>query len=277
MAAAVAFSDLDGTLLDHDTYAWEAAGEGMQALRDAGVPLVLASSKTRAEMEVWRRRLGNSDPFITENGGGAYVPAGHPGFRVAGAVSRDDYDAIELGVSYPRLCKLLPEIARQSGLDLRGFHDLPVARISDLTGLSGDDLDRSMKREFDEPFIVPPDASEDAWQRLCAAADEHGLRVTRGGRFGHLLGRTNKGLAARHLINARASALGASPTTFAVGDADNDLELLREVDYPVVVAGRTGRHAAGLRAALPHAMFTPGRGPAGFTEGILATLVRLTQ
>jgi hypothetical protein len=57
----VVFSDLDGTLLDHETYSFDAARPGLDALKSRGIPLILASSKTRAEMQdlgtaTWCRR-----------------------------------------------------------------------------------------------------------------------------------------------------------------------------------------------------------------------------
>ena len=59
------FTDLDGTLLDHDTYGWEAASPALAQCRERGIPIVLVSSKTRAEMDNLRRRMGLSMPFIS--------------------------------------------------------------------------------------------------------------------------------------------------------------------------------------------------------------------
>jgi predicted mannosyl-3-phosphoglycerate phosphatase (HAD superfamily) len=56
-------SDLDGTLLDHTTYAFDAARAALERLRDARVPLVLCTSKTRAEVEPIRAALGSAHPF----------------------------------------------------------------------------------------------------------------------------------------------------------------------------------------------------------------------
>lgn len=277
MIDAVAFSDLDGTLLDHDTYDWRPAESGMAALRDAGIPLVLASSKTRAEMEIWRERLANADPFIVENGGAAFVPLDHPGFRVEGGVEREGYRVLELGVAYPTLCKALLEIAAETRLDLLGFHQMTPDQVAGATGLSGDDLVRSMKREYDEPFLLPRSLGAAAWARVEASAGARGLRATRGGRFGHLLGTTNKGAAARRLIEAREEALGHTPVTLACGDAENDLEMLASADHAIVVRGRDGRSAQLLHETLPLAVFTQGRGPAGFSEGVLSVLERIAQ
>lgn len=45
--ALILFSDLDGTLLDHDTYDWSPAQPALKQLAALEVPLVLTSSKTR--------------------------------------------------------------------------------------------------------------------------------------------------------------------------------------------------------------------------------------
>jgi len=51
------FTDLDGTLLDHNTYGWEEAIPALELCRTRGVPVILVSSKTRAEMAALRCKL----------------------------------------------------------------------------------------------------------------------------------------------------------------------------------------------------------------------------
>jgi len=70
----VVFTDLDGTLLDHQTYEWEEAKPALNRCKALQVPLILVSSKTRAEMDVLRHELGLISPFISENGGGIFFP-----------------------------------------------------------------------------------------------------------------------------------------------------------------------------------------------------------
>ena len=53
----VIFSDLDGTLLDHQTYSPAPARPALEALRARAIPLVLCTSKTRAEVERHRQDL----------------------------------------------------------------------------------------------------------------------------------------------------------------------------------------------------------------------------
>ena len=66
------FSDLDATLLDHNTYSFKEAVPALKLIKKREIPLILSSSKTYEEMIVIRKKLNNHDPFIYENGSGIY-------------------------------------------------------------------------------------------------------------------------------------------------------------------------------------------------------------
>ena len=74
MKQLLIFSDLDGTLLDYSTYSFEMALSSIQLLKEKEIPLVISSSKTKKEIEYYRRKLSNNHPFISENGGGIFIP-----------------------------------------------------------------------------------------------------------------------------------------------------------------------------------------------------------
>lgn len=267
---AIAFTDLDGTLLAHADYGWRAATQAIEALRSRGIPLVIASSKTRREIERWRARLGNADPFIAENGGALFVPEGWLPAAPQGAWRRDGRWVLEFGKPYVRLRAALGAISRDTGLALRGFGDMAPYEVGRRTGLEGDDLAAALDRAYDEPFVIDGPARADAGAALRAAAAAHGLTVTRGGRFHHLLG-GDKGRAARALLDLAATE-GRRPRSMAAGDSASDLGLLAVVERPIVVARPGGAHASELREGVPHARFTRGEGPDGFREGVLAVL-----
>ena len=75
-ATALVVSDLDGTLLHQETYSFDEALPGIASLKERQIPVILVSSKTRAEIEPIREALGLEDPFVVENGGAAYIPRG---------------------------------------------------------------------------------------------------------------------------------------------------------------------------------------------------------
>jgi predicted mannosyl-3-phosphoglycerate phosphatase (HAD superfamily) len=67
--ALIVFTDLDGCLLDSETYAHDAAQTALASLAAEGHTLVPCSAKTRSEMGLVARELQLADPFIVENGG----------------------------------------------------------------------------------------------------------------------------------------------------------------------------------------------------------------
>jgi len=263
----VVFSDLDGTLLDHDTYDWSPARPALEALQRRGIRLVLCSSKTRAEMRQLARAMDLDAPLIVENGGGIWLPPSWPHPLPPSATPADDGWVVRLGADAGALAAALPAIARTVGTALRGIPSMTVEELADRTGLSRERAALAMQREFSLPFVSDTPVTVDA---LDEAARAHGLQVTRGGRFFHLLGPSDKGRAVRLV----ADWLGAPVTdaTLGFGDALNDLPLLQAVAIPVIMPRPDGTPHPALVDALPHARIAPAPGPAGWNAAVLAWL-----
>lgn len=257
----VVVTDLDGCLLDAETYSFEAARPALAALSERGIPLVLCSSKTRAEMAPLHAELGLDAPYVFENGGGIALP---PGAAAAGAGAAPD-GVIRLGVGISELLPALDAIARESGSRLRGFSRLSDSEVARLTGLSEARAALARRREHDEPFVL--DAGDE--QKLGEAAARRGLRVTRGGRFHHLTGQVDKGEALRRVLS-----LLAPGSSIGLGDARNDIPLLEVVERPILVPRPDGSVDPALAAAFPAAERAPSPGPAGWSRAVLAAVGR---
>jgi mannosyl-3-phosphoglycerate phosphatase family protein len=148
----VIFTDLDGTLLDGRTYSFEKALPALEIVHKLSIPLVFVTSKTREEIEVYRKRLDNVHPFISENGGGIYIPQDYFPFPVAGE-QQGEYRVVTLGMPYDAVRRRFEKQRTQLGSAVKGFGDMRVDEVVDLTGLSVDDAKLAMHRDFDEPFI----------------------------------------------------------------------------------------------------------------------------
>jgi len=265
-------TDLDGCLLDEQTYAWAPAAPALAALRERGIPLVLVTSKTRAEVEPLAAALGLSAPAIVENGGAITIPFGHlrrtPSMRIEGGQF-----LVVLGTAREALVRALAEIAAQTGTALRGFASLAPQELSRLTGLSAEDAARALRRDYDEPFLV--EGGEDAAEAVRRAAASRGLLVSRGGRFHHLTGPVSKGRALQRLLTLYA-ADGRRFTTLALGDAANDLSLLQQADRAIVVPRAGNVLDEALVRGLPGAERAPRPGPEGWNEAVLGALAGRT-
>ena len=101
MSRYVLFTDLDGCLLDCDRSSFDHVRPALDSLRSAGIPVILVSGKTRAEIEPLRERLDHHDPFIVENGAAAYVPFETFDFTPERSRRRFSYHIIELARPMP--------------------------------------------------------------------------------------------------------------------------------------------------------------------------------
>ena len=67
-------SDLDGTLLDHTTYSYQAALPALALCQSLGIPIVLNTSKTVAETLAIHTALDLTAPMVVENGSALVFP-----------------------------------------------------------------------------------------------------------------------------------------------------------------------------------------------------------
>ncbi|HKQ32701.1 MAG TPA: HAD hydrolase family protein, partial [Thermodesulfobacteriota bacterium] len=106
----VVYTDLDGTLLDHHTYSFDKAVPALRLLESEGVPLIINSSKTRPEIERYRSLLGNTHPFVTENGGGIFIPENYFSRSPVCDKRSDGYCIVELGAPREELKAVLTSV-----------------------------------------------------------------------------------------------------------------------------------------------------------------------
>lgn len=263
----VLFTDLDGALLDADTYRYDVARPALDRLREHAIPLIICTSKTRAEVEPLRIQLENHDPFIVENGGALYIPDGYFQDPLSGSSIRDGYRVIEMGVPYPRLRKGLRRLEEQVGAPLVGFGDMTVERVVQATGLAYLDAELARQREYDEPFLIEDRHMPIQWIRK--AARQFGLTVVSGNRFHHLVCGTDKGWACRVLIDGYRKEWGAVSTA-GIGDSASDFPMLEIVDRPFLVERSGGGHAEGCEAE--GLTRVQGIGPAGWVDAVTQLL-----
>ncbi|MDD5558984.1 mannosyl-3-phosphoglycerate phosphatase [Candidatus Methylomirabilis sp.] len=268
-AHLIIYTDLDGTLLDHETYSFGLAQEALKEVERRGIPLVLCTSKTRAEVEQYRQLLNNHDPFIVENGGATFIPKGYFAFAYPYQKEIAEYHVIEAGIPYPQLVAALNMAREESGVKVVGFSDLSAEEVARLTGLLPEEARLAKEREYDEPFLVH--GSEEEAERVKVLLRKQGFLCTQGGRFDHLTGRNDKGRAVSTLTGLFQQAWGRVRTV-GIGDSQNDLPMLRTVDVAILVQRPDETHDPTVR--VPNLIRVRGIGPQGWRTAVLDLLVR---
>lgn len=261
---AVLFTDLDGTLLDAETYSFDGARPALEELRRRGIPLVACTSKTAAETREFLRRLEVEAPYIVESGAGVHLPANL--FPGRGPL-------VKLAVGRDEVLKGMAEIRDRVDPRVRGFQDMSLEEIASATGLSLEMAALARQREFDEPFRLERDQ---AAAEIEAIAARRGLRLTRGGRFWHLHGDTDKGRAVE-LVASLYAQLWGPIRTIGAGDSAMDLPLLEAVDVPILMAKPGGAYDPVLMERVQAPVLSQTAGPAGWSEAVLKSLDLLAR
>jgi mannosyl-3-phosphoglycerate phosphatase len=264
----VIYTDLDGTLLDHVTYSFHPALEALEQIREKKIPLIICTSKTRPEIEFYRKLLGNKEPFISENGGGIFIPNGYFSRDFEYDKEIKGYKVIELGTQEPVLDQVLKGISGETGIEIRSFRDMSAGEISEHTGLDEYTAELSRVRDYSEPYLVNGDESDAA--TIARNINLKGYRHTKGGRFHHILGENDKGKAVNILSDMYSREIGEIKTV-GLGDSLNDLPMLEAVDIPVLVEKQGGVYERDI--SLQNLIYADGVGPLGWNSEILKILM----
>ena len=260
----IVFTDLDGTLLDAVDYSYEKSLDAIERLKRSGIPLVFCSAKTRAEQEVYRRKMGVFHPFIVENGGAIFIPCNYFPFSFVYHKTVDGLVVIELGLPCDQIRRLLTKVKEEGGFHFRGFGEMSAEEVAMETGLDVESAKLAKEREYDETieFDVSGGEVSKALQRIRQA----GLNWAHGGRFYDVIGDSDKGKAVRIVSNLYRKLWGEIET-IGLGDSQNDLPMLCEVDIPILVQKRD---YSWEKIDLPHLHRVQGIGPEGWRRAIEA-------
>ncbi|AFU98218.1 HAD-IIB family hydrolase [Simiduia agarivorans] len=262
------FTDLDGTLLDHFNYSFAKAVPMLAALRQHDIPLIIATSKTFAEVQPLRSQLRNGYPFIVENGAGIYLP-----LSFLPEEQLHQFSGVALHQGYWRLALSQPRaywqtLLTQAAKDFHGlfasFTQLGTEGIARATGLSHQDARLANEREFSEPVLWLGDDNRKS--QFIVHMTALGANVLEGGRFLHITGNSNKGRAMQWVADAFALRDGHRFTTLAAGDGKNDVPMLELADAALVMRSPVNPTLCLNRS---HGYIeSPCAGPLGWAKGI---------
>lgn len=243
------FTDLDATLLEHDSYSFEAAKQMLDFLKIHDIPLIIVTSKTKNEALHIQRLLGITGPIVIENGAGIIIP------------KKNDAEIIEMGKDYKKTREAFERYAKD--FKIRGFFDMSVEEVSVYTKLPIEEAAAAKERLFTEPFVMQ---DENEIEELRKMADRDGFEVLKGGRFYHLITKgQDKAAAVKRLVEHYEKTFGHDLKTIALGDSANDFSMLKSVDTPILIPHPDGSY---LPCNIPHLIKAPFPGPSGWNAAL---------
>lgn len=233
----IVFTDLDGCLLDHHDYSFSLAMPLIEQLKQQKIPLIINSSKTRLEVESIQNKLGLNSPFIIENGGAIVF---NPDIDELPFFTNEDeleiidkYTIKKLATSRETILSVANSIKQKHQFKYKGFNDMSLSQISELTQLSFEDAYAARTREFSEPIYWQD--NQHNLSQFKQLLSEHQIKLQQGGRFIHLGGHCNKRDGMNWLLHQWVHYDSPHKAVIALGDSFNDLSMLNQSDYAIVI------------------------------------------
>ncbi len=266
----VIFADVDGILANRFR-SFEESAEAIDLLARSGVPLVLCSGKTRAQLECVHQLLGIRHPFISEHGAAVFIPPGYFS-RVPNGRTVAGYHVVEYGPPYRVVLERLHVAAARARVDVVGFNDMSIEDVASRCGLSLMEARLAKLREYDEPLkLLCEDGRER--ERLGRAVRESNLGWRRGEQFDHVGAIVDLDVAV-HLLCALYRDVCGTVSTIGFGIVPGHAALLRTVDHAFILHGEDEMPSRELAARVPGAMTVAIPGPSGWSQTVARLLSR---
>ncbi len=269
MRDLVIITDLDNTLLDKKTYNFKPAINTIEKIKSSNIPLIFCTSKTFAETLYFQKEMGIKDPFVVENGGAAYIPKEFCIKSVGAPKFEGNFFEISLGTSSEELEEFINNFSSSRKVEIRTFLKMTAKEISEITGLPVNLAILARERDFDIPFIFK--GSLEDFGELKKEAEEKGYLIQEGGTFYHLSGLHTKADALSKMFEFLGKRFKEA-FKIGLGDSMNDLEMLKWVNYPILVSGRDNPYVSSIKQEIKGIKIYEEQGPKGWNSAILDLL-----
>lgn len=225
------FTDLDGTFLNHYDYSFNDSSDALNKISEKDIPLIFTTSKTKVEVELLQKKVGIKEPFIIENGAAIFFPIDYKNLDFSFLDKYEDYYILQLGLTYKEILKFYNKYKVEFGMF--GFSDMSLQEVANYTGLNISEVELSKKRNFTEPFLLKDESNLEELQNL---AKKFNIKITKGGRFYHLIGKDqDKGEAVKKTKKIFKKVYDKKINSIALGDGENDIVMLDNVDVPILM------------------------------------------
>jgi mannosyl-3-phosphoglycerate phosphatase len=262
----VVVTDVDGSLLEPGNRSRPNERAALDFLTARGIPLVINSSRTRAEIERLHQTLHMLTPFISEHGSALFVPHGCFPSLPERARPALGGSVIEFGRRYHEVVDALRLTSRELGVEIVGFAGLTIHDVSRELRVPIVEAQLAKVREYTELFRIV-DEKDATRSRLFKALRRRGLRCWRTGRH-HLVTATPDRAESLRTLKAMWRQAWGDPIMIGFGDSEDDVAWLRHADVAIIVQNDHTGVPARVLSKLPTVHVTRWAGRHGWSEAM---------
>ena len=257
----VVFTDLDGTLLDRDTFKFDTIKDYIISLLNRGIIIIPNSSKTEKEIEKFNKELGVEIPFISENGSSIHgLNLINVNFPSRIILSREKEQLLKIFIDK------VPEQLRNKCIQISKLSRNQQEKIF---GQKDDKLRDALNRKYTLPFLFKGDKNEK--NKLLKILNSSTLTFQEGGRVLNLCDNINKVKSMSKVIKILKKTENEIKS-IAVGDNYNDLNMLKNCDIPCLVFNDKFKLD---QININNLIFSNNPSPEGWADVIKKALVKL--
>ena len=162
------FTDLDGSILDRDTFKFDQIKQYMKKVLNSGILIIPNSSKTESEIVEFNQELGENLAYISENGsvinGLNLLNSNFPNKII---LSREKKELVEIFTNkvpenLQSKCKFISSLNKKDQINILGLSEIK--------------LKSAMKRKYTEPFLF--DGSKNEKKDLAKMLKKNSLSIS---------------------------------------------------------------------------------------------------
>ena len=221
----IIFTDLDGSLLDKDTFRFDEIEDYFKELISKGIKIIPNSSKTENELLDFNKQYNLNLPFISENGSSIHglnlIQKDLPNKVLISRPADQIYGIYNENIP-PHLKDKITFILKLNSKELQEIFGLPL-----------DKIELALKRNHSLPIQFNGNKIEK--NEFIKIMNNAGLTVQTGGRLMNICDNVNKSKAIYKTLELIKKEIDDEIITIGVGDNQNDIDMLRHSNYACLV------------------------------------------
>ena len=221
----IIFTDLDGSLLNKDTFMFDEIEDYFRELISKGIKIIPNSSKTKAELSDLNKQYNLDLSFIAENGSSIY------GLNL---IHKNLPERISLSRSADQIYEIYNEnVSSDLKKKITFIMKLKSKEQNEIFGLPLNKMMLAIKRDHSIPIQF--NGTEIEKNEFVKIINDSGLTVQTGGRVMNICDNVNKSEAMSKTIELINKEIDNELITIGVGDNQNDIDMLKKSDYACLV------------------------------------------